>query len=144
MIRVFLIESLLLGAAGITLGLAVGKALSVLISANVPQWPTAGRNLALVPMLFDLRVIAFAVLLGLVVSVAGGLWPAWLALRRPMAIHQRTAGGVNVFFVVERRIFVRADGNVEFAARIDAPESIETGLVKKNHPSGALHYFCSR
>ncbi len=94
-IRVFVVESLLLGAAGITLGLAVGKALSVLISANVPQWPTAGRNLALVPMLFDFRVMAFAVVLGLAVSVAGGLWPAWLALRRPMTIHQRTAGGVN-------------------------------------------------
>ncbi|MEO6222983.1 MAG: ABC transporter permease [Vicinamibacterales bacterium] len=65
-IRVFLVESLLLGAVGITLGLAVGKALSVLISTNVPQWPTAGRNLALVPMLFDLRVIAIAVLLGII------------------------------------------------------------------------------
>ncbi|MEO6223805.1 MAG: ABC transporter permease, partial [Vicinamibacterales bacterium] len=30
----------------------------------------------------------------IVVSVAGGLWPACLALRRPMSIHQRTAGGV--------------------------------------------------
>jgi putative ABC transport system permease protein len=94
--RVFLVDSLLLGTAGISLGLAVGKGISLLISANVPQWPTAGRNLALVPMLFDVRVIAFAVVLGLVASVAGGLWPAWLALRRPMAIHQRTAGGVSL------------------------------------------------
>jgi hypothetical protein len=95
LIRVFLVESLLLGAVGMTLGVAAEKALSMLISANVPPWPTAGRNLALVPMLFNLRVIAFAVVLGLIVSVAGGLWPAWLSLRRPMTIHQRTAGGVN-------------------------------------------------
>jgi len=54
--RVLLVESLLLGAAGITLVLVTGKALSALISANVPEWPTAGRNLALAPMLFDLRV----------------------------------------------------------------------------------------
>jgi predicted permease len=91
--RLFLVESVVLGTAGIAAGLALGKGLSAVIAANVPQFPTAGRNLALVPMIFDARVMAFAVTLGLVIVVVGGLWPAWRALRGSLHLRSRAAGG---------------------------------------------------
>jgi predicted permease len=91
--RLFLVESIVLGTVGIAAGLALGKGLSAVITASVPQFPTAGRNLALVPMLFDVRVITFAVALGLVIVVLGGLWPAWRALRGSLHVRSRAVGG---------------------------------------------------
>lgn len=87
--RSCLVESVLLATGGIGLGLAVGRGLNALIAAAVPDMPTAGRNLALVPMLFDIRVVVFAVGLGLVVALLGGVWPAWQAMGHAAAMGGR-------------------------------------------------------
>jgi hypothetical protein len=47
-------------------------------------------------MLFDWRVVAFAVGLGLVVVVVGGLWPARRVVRRSMAWGSRTGAGLTM------------------------------------------------
>jgi putative ABC transport system permease protein len=78
--RVFLVESLLFGVAGIGAGLLLGWSLSGWIASRLPEFPTSGRNLSLVPMLFDARAVTVAIVLGLIVAVVGGLWPARLAL----------------------------------------------------------------
>jgi predicted permease len=93
--RLFLTESLMLATIGIASGLVLGYGLSQLIASRVPVYPTAGRNLALVPTVWDWRVTTFATVLGLVVAVAGGLWPAWRALRRPLVATSRHTGGVS-------------------------------------------------
>jgi putative ABC transport system permease protein len=93
-VRVFLVESLMFGACGVVVGLAIGRALSWWVASRLPQFPTKGRNLSLVPMLFDERAVAVAVTLGLTIAVAGGLWPALLAIRRPLARQERADGRV--------------------------------------------------
>jgi predicted permease len=93
-VRLFATESVVLGAAGIGLGLLAGWWMSGVIAANVPTFPTAGRNLSLVPMQFDARVIAVAIGLGLMVVLVGAVWPAWRAIRRPMTPASRSASGV--------------------------------------------------
>lgn len=100
--RLFLVESAVLGTVGTVAGLAFGKALSSVIAANVPQFPTAGRNLSLVPMMFDTRVIGFAAVLGLVMTVVGGLWPAWRALRG--TFHARTNATGRASSALSRRL----------------------------------------
>jgi putative ABC transport system permease protein len=92
--RLFLTESLVLAAVGIAGGLLLGSWLSNLIEARIPRLPTGGRNMALVPMLFDWRVVVFTVVLGLSVALVGGLWPARRAMRRSLALSGRSAGGV--------------------------------------------------
>ena len=92
--RVFLVESVLFGACGIVVGLAVGRGLSWWIASRLPEFPTKGRNLSLVPMLFDERAVVVAVVLGLAVAVAGGLWPALVAIRGPLARQERSDGRV--------------------------------------------------
>ena len=79
--RVFMVESALTGAAGIAFGLGIGYLLSMCIESQVPRFPTAGRNLSLVPMMFDARVIAFASGLGSLLVALGGWWPARQAYR---------------------------------------------------------------
>jgi predicted permease len=79
--RLFLLEGLVLGVPGIIVGLLFGWWLSQIIAARIPEYPTVGRNLALVPMAFDLRVIAAAVTIGLVIAFVSALWPAWRANR---------------------------------------------------------------
>src|SRR5690606_903500 len=79
--RLFLFEGLVLGVPGITVGLLFGWWLSQLIASHIPEYPTVGRNLALVPMAFDLRVIAAAVTIGLMIAFVSALWPAWRANR---------------------------------------------------------------
>lgn len=88
--RVFLVESLMLGTCGVTIGLAAGRGLSWWIASRIPEFPTQGRNLSLAPMLFDERTVAVAVMLGLAVALAGGLWPAMLAIGRPLARQERS------------------------------------------------------
>jgi predicted permease len=92
-VRGFLVESLMLGAVGIGLGLLTGRALSLVIESRVPAMPTAGRNLSMVPMLFDGRVVAFGLVLGLVVAIAGGLLPALRATRGALASPMRGPSG---------------------------------------------------
>ena len=79
--RLFLLEGLVLGLPGIAGGLLSGWCLSELIASRIPEYPTVGRNLALVPMAFDARVISAAVIIGLVVAGVSALWPAWRANR---------------------------------------------------------------
>ncbi len=93
--RLFLTESLLLAAVGISGGLLLGYGLSEVMAARVPVFPTAGRNLSLVPMVFDGRVVGFAAMLGLVVTCLGAVFPAWRALRRPAVVTSRYAAGVS-------------------------------------------------
>jgi predicted permease len=83
-LRLFLIEAIVLSLLGTAGGLLSGAWMSQVIASRVPQYPTAGRNLALVPMTFDIRVVAFVVVVGLLVAVVSGLTPAWRALRRPL------------------------------------------------------------
>ena len=91
--RLFLTESLMLGTTGIVGGLIAGRWLSDWIASRVPEFPTAGRNLALVPMNFDFRVVVVAIVLGLVVALIGGIIPAlWLG-RRSMPAGVRTVSG---------------------------------------------------
>ena len=70
--QLFVVESLILGTAGTSSGLLLGAWLSGVIAARIPQYPTAGRNLALVPMVFDVRVVVSAVIVGLVIALLGG------------------------------------------------------------------------
>ena len=93
-LRVFMVESLLFGVVGIAAGLLGGRLLSWWIASRLPQFPTKGRNLSLVAMLFDERAVIVAVSLGLVVAMIGGLWPALLAIRGPLAIQERSDGRV--------------------------------------------------
>lgn len=93
--RTCLVDSLLLAGVGIVLGLAIGRGLNMLIASAVPEMPSAGRNLALVPMLFDARVMVFAIGLGLLVALLGGVWPAWQAIGQASAAsgHRATHAG---------------------------------------------------
>jgi predicted permease len=92
--RLFLTESLALAVVGIAGGLLVGSWLADLIEASIPRLPTRGRNMALGPMLFDWRVVAFASVLGLAVALTGGLWPARRALGRSLSWTSRSAAGL--------------------------------------------------
>ena len=87
--RLFLVESLALGAIGVAGGLLVGAWLTSLIAEAIPTFPTAARNLSLVTMAFDARVVTFAVMLGIATAVAAGTWPAWRAIRRPLVLASR-------------------------------------------------------
>jgi predicted permease len=90
--RLFLTESLLLAIVGAAGGLLAGAWLSSVIEASIPRLPTGGRNMALVPMLYGWRTAMFACALGLIIALAGGLWPARRAFRRSLAWTNRSAG----------------------------------------------------
>lgn len=93
--RLFLLEGLVLGLPGIAGGLLVGFWMSRIIESRVPEYPTVGRNLALVPMAFDLRVVVCAVAVGLLIALVSGLLPAWRATRGPLnrGVHMTGGGG---------------------------------------------------
>jgi len=88
--RLFVIEGLVIGAAGIAGGLVLGLWMSRLIAARVPLYPTGGRNLAMMPILYDARVVVVVAVIGLIVAVASGLLPAWRAVRGPLHAAART------------------------------------------------------
>jgi putative ABC transport system permease protein len=92
--RLFLTESLMLGAIGAGGGLLGGAWLSTVIEASIPRLPTGGRNMALVPMMYGWRTVLFACALGLLVAIIGGLWPARRALKRSLAWTNRSASGL--------------------------------------------------
>ena len=79
--RALLVESLVFAALGIGLGLLAGKGMAVVIAATIPELPTAGRNLSMMPVMFDGRVMLIGAAFGLLAAVAGGLWPARRAWR---------------------------------------------------------------
>src|SRR5205823_1000210 len=90
--RLFLVESMCIGGVGIAGGLAAGYWIASYIATSLPRFPTGARNLALVAMVFDWRAVAFAIFLGFVISVYGGAWPAWRAVRQPLAMIDRRGG----------------------------------------------------
>jgi hypothetical protein len=102
--RLFLIEALFVGVSGIAGGLLLGAWVSQIIASRVPQYPTMGRNLALVPMAFDLRVIACVVGFGFVIVAVSGLWPAWRAVRWPVTAGTRTVAGSRLPTRVSRSV----------------------------------------
>ena len=79
LIRLFLVESLMYGAAGTSAGLLLARWLTLTLAENLPTRGTESGTLALVTMQFDFRVVAFGIASGLSVAVMGGLWPAWRA-----------------------------------------------------------------
>ena len=91
--RLFLVESLLYGAAGIAAGLVLARWLTLTLAQNLPTRGTDAGTLALVSMQFDYRVAAFAIVMGLGVAIAGGLWPAWRATRMRLGSSTPTPGG---------------------------------------------------
>jgi predicted permease len=91
--RLFLVESLLHGAAGVAGGLLLARWLTLSLASNIPTRGTDSGTLALVTMTFDARVVAFAIVTGLIVALLGGLWPAWRAARMPLVAAARTQSG---------------------------------------------------
>jgi predicted permease len=92
--RLFLVESGALALIGLAGGLLAGWLLASVIESRIPQMPTAGRNLAMVPMTFDYRVVVFGLLLGALVVLVGTVWPTWWATRRSLLQGVRTSGGI--------------------------------------------------
>jgi predicted permease len=91
--RLFLVESLLHGVAGVTAGLLLRRWLTLSLAANIPTRGTDTGTLALVTMSFDARVMAFAIVAGLITALLGGAWPAWRASRLPLVAAARTQSG---------------------------------------------------
>ncbi len=76
-IKLFLIESLFQGIAGTILGITLGLALS-LMSLSITYGDAAWQNLAVNRLLLNI-LICFSI--GLTLTVAGALYPAWQAAR---------------------------------------------------------------
>lgn len=76
-VKLFVIESLFQGVVGTAIGLVVGISVSLLIN-----WATYGSfafaNFQTGPMLF---AVLASTLIGIVLTVAGAVWPAWQAAR---------------------------------------------------------------
>lgn len=79
--RAMMVESLVLGLVGISLGLIAGKWLALVLADRLPVLPTAGRNLSMMPVLFDGRVMTIGATLGIIAACVGGWWPARRAWR---------------------------------------------------------------
>jgi predicted permease len=91
--RLFLVESLAYGVVGIGGGLVIGHWMAAAIAAELPTRGNDAANLALVAMTFDSPVLVFALAMGLLVALFGGVWPAWKATRVPLSAAARTYAG---------------------------------------------------
>jgi predicted permease len=91
--RLFLVESLVYGVPGIGGGLLAGWWLSGVIGASLPTRGSDAVSYAVVSVTFDWRVAAFACVMGLVMALCGGAFPAWRAARIPLAAATRTTTG---------------------------------------------------
>ena len=76
-IRLFLIESLFQGIVGTIVGITIGLALSM-INASISYGRYAWRN---VPVHDLVLAILFCLVVGMCLTVAGALYPAWHAAR---------------------------------------------------------------
>ena len=77
-VRLMLTESLTLTGVGLAFGLSLGWAVSRVLRASVPQYPSGGgANMSLVPMSFDHRVAGFTAALAVLTALAAGIVPAW-------------------------------------------------------------------
>ena len=94
-VRAFIVESALLGLVGTAAGLLLGSNLSTFLAARVPQLPTGGRNLSMVPMIFDSRIMAISAVAGLLTAAIGGLWPARHAWRGSLLARTGTNAGLS-------------------------------------------------
>lgn len=93
LLRLVVIENVVVGVTGLFFGLALGASLAGVIAARVPMLPTASRNLALAPMLFDWRVVAFvtALVVPIILSAAAaGFSVLCRSELRPDRIHVAT------------------------------------------------------
>ncbi|HEX7779718.1 MAG TPA: FtsX-like permease family protein, partial [Vicinamibacterales bacterium] len=104
--RLFLVESLIFAAGGITAGLVLARWLTLTLAENLPTDGTDTGTLALVSMQFDHRVVAFAIVMGLGVAIMGGLWPSWRAahVRLVPSVHAPGAAGTRVSSKVSRAL----------------------------------------
>jgi hypothetical protein len=91
--RLFLVESLIYGVAGIASGLVLARWLTLSLAENLPTRGTDAGTLALVSMQFDVRVVTFAIVSGLAVAIVGGLWPGWRATRVRLVPSMHAPGG---------------------------------------------------
>lgn len=91
--RLFLVESLMYGVAGIAAGLVLARWFTLTLAETLPTRGTESGTLALVSMAFDYRVAAFAIVTGLAVVVVGGLLPAARMARIRLVTSAPAPGG---------------------------------------------------
>ena len=94
--RLLLTGSVAVCAVGLAAGLTLGSWLSHIVAARVPIYPTKGRNLSMVPMGFDDRVIIFTAGLALLLAVTAGLAPLVRHARGQSTLARASRGGVGV------------------------------------------------
>jgi len=92
--RLLFFESLLYGAAGIGGGVWLGRWIATTIAEGMPTRGDDTGNLALVAMTFDARVVAFAIVAGLIVATFGAAWPVWRVVfaAKPASVMNRRGG----------------------------------------------------
>jgi predicted permease len=90
--RLFLVESLAYGLAGIGGGLVLGRWLATSFAAEIPAFGNDAANLGVVAMTFDARALGFAAITGLIIVLFGGGWPAWRMTRMSLTAGSRPHG----------------------------------------------------
>lgn len=98
-VRQLLSESLLLSASGAVVGIALAPLLLRMLNALMPA-ALAG----LAPPQLDMRVLAFATVLGMLTGLAFGLWPAFGATRDVNAAAVKSGGGHGATAAGTRRV----------------------------------------
>jgi putative ABC transport system permease protein len=85
-VRLFLLESIFIGSVGTTAGVLIG-----LILAAVEAWAAYGSAVwSTMPTLKMLQIVGFCYLIGVILTVAGALYPAWRAARMQPVVALRS------------------------------------------------------
>ena len=85
-VRLFLLESIFIGSVGTTAGVLIG-----LILAVVEAWAAYGGAVwSTMPALKMLQIVGLCSLIGIVLTVAGALYPAWRAARMQPVVALRS------------------------------------------------------
>jgi len=85
-VRLFLLESVFIGAVGTTFGVLIG-----LILATVEAWANYGSAAWwTMPWIKILQIIGFCYLIGVVLTVGGASYPAWRAARMQPVVALRS------------------------------------------------------